>query len=381
MKTNKLKGIVLTLFVMLFIGCIQSCSTEESLLENDATITTVTKEEAIQFLKKEVTTIGISGKNVNLNFDFDKVTQEKLTNTSELLTVVPLKTKTKNQRIRALILKVGHSVESILYNEYPEAFSTKKNFTGIILMTKINGDFIRAYRLKDNKYDVELGPVKGSKTNKLLFSKDVNAIEKLEEVIIMNNYKKPNPYVSMNELGKELPIEALWDPSGGGGSGGETTEEDEEDVVDVEYLTKFPPSCEIFNFVKTTGLWQVALVKNVRFKVLLVNEEGVEILHRVAFSQPISFGTPTNIQMGDTDITPGLAANASARALQKSMQDVIDRYGHSRTSDLTLRLYFQERLKHNYPLYIPGARVNFNATENIVATEYKTNPWTAGNCN
>lgn len=44
-------------------------------------------------------------------------------------------------------------------------------------------------------------------------------------------------------------------------------------------------------------------------------------------------------------------------------------------------LYFQERLKHNYPLYIPGGRVNFNATENIVATEYKTNPFTAGNCN
>lgn len=63
------------------------------------------------------------------------------------------------------------------------------------------------------------------------------------------------------------------------------------------------------------------------------------------------------------------------------MQDVIDKYGSSRTSDLTLRLYFQERLKHNYPFYIPGGRGNFNATENIVATEYKTNPFTARNCN
>jgi hypothetical protein len=107
----------------------------------------------------------------------------------------------------------------------------------------------------------------------------------------------------------------------------------------------------------------------------------VEILHWVDFPQPISFGTPTNIQIGNTDISPGLAANASARALQKSMQDVIDKYGSSRTIDLTLTLYFQERLKHNYPLYIPGGRVNFNATENIAATEYKTNPFTAGNCN
>ena len=46
MKTNKLKGSVLTLLFLLFIGCIQSCSTEESVLENDAAIKTVTKEEA-----------------------------------------------------------------------------------------------------------------------------------------------------------------------------------------------------------------------------------------------------------------------------------------------------------------------------------------------
>jgi|GEM_PF-3961481 len=142
-----------------------------------------------------------------------------------------------------------------------------------------------------------------------------------------------------------------------------------------------PPSCESFNFVKTTGLWQVALVKNVRFKVFLLNDKGVEILHWIDFPKPIAFGTPTNIQMGDTDITPGLAANASARVLQRSMQDVIDKYGHTRTSDLTVSLYFEERLKHNYPLSIPGARVNFNAVDNMVATEYKTNLWTAGDCN
>ena len=62
MKTNKLKGSVLTLLVMLFIGCIQSYSTEESLLENNVAIKTVTKEEAIQFLKKHETTVNINSK-------------------------------------------------------------------------------------------------------------------------------------------------------------------------------------------------------------------------------------------------------------------------------------------------------------------------------
>lgn len=208
--------------VLLFIGCIQSCSTEESLLENDAAITTVTKEEAILFLKKHETTVSISGKKATLNFDFDKIAQENLTNTSELLTVVPVITKAKNQRTRALLLKVENSIETILYNEYPEASSTKNNFTGIILMTKLNGDFIRAYRIKHNQYDVELAPAKESKTNKLFSSKDVFAMQELNEVTVINNFKKTHPYVSINELGKELPIaDILWYSLGGGNNNAE----------------------------------------------------------------------------------------------------------------------------------------------------------------
>ncbi|WP_278021905.1 hypothetical protein [Flavobacterium ginsengisoli] len=63
------------------------------------------------------------------------------------------------------------------------------------------------------------------------------------------------------------------------------------------------------------------------------------------------------------------------------MQEVVDKYGGTDVSDLTLDLYFRERLENNYQLSIPGARVKFNSTENIPATNYKTNTWTAGNCN
>jgi hypothetical protein len=142
-----------------------------------------------------------------------------------------------------------------------------------------------------------------------------------------------------------------------------------------------PPSCESFNFTSKKGAnWQEALVKNVHFKVFLLNEKGVEILHVIDFPQPIAFGTPLNVKVGNTNITPGIAANTSARALQRAMQDVIDRYGHTRESELTVRLYFEERLKHNYPLYIYGGRVNFNATNNGRVTDYKTNSIAGGDC-
>ncbi|MCC9018484.1 hypothetical protein [Flavobacterium lipolyticum] len=63
------------------------------------------------------------------------------------------------------------------------------------------------------------------------------------------------------------------------------------------------------------------------------------------------------------------------------MQDVIDKYGGTDVSDLILDRYFRERLVHNYPLYVSGGRVNFNSTEKLPATNYKTNTWTSGNCN
>lgn len=165
----------------------------------------------------------------------------------------------------------------------------------------------------------------------------------------------------------------IGSPRGGSGAGTGTPSAPE--VKD-----DLPPSCESFNFTKTTNNWQEALVKNVHFKVFLLNEKGVEILHVIEFAQPIAFGTPLNIQVGNTNITPGIAANTSARALQRAMQDVIDRYGHTRESELTVRLYFEKRLKYNYPLYIHGGRVNFNATNNGRVTDYKTNIITGGDC-
>ncbi|MFB9107047.1 hypothetical protein [Flavobacterium gyeonganense] len=146
-------------------------------------------------------------------------------------------------------------------------------------------------------------------------------------------------------------------------------------------IAETPPSCESFNFIQVGSLWQVAMVKNINFKVLGISPNGIQILHVISYPQAVYFGTPTNVQMGNTNITPGIAANVSARVLQKSMQEVVDKYGGTNVSDLILDLYFKERLVHNYPLSVPGGRVKFNPTENIPATDYKTNTWTAGNCN
>ncbi|MCZ8228995.1 hypothetical protein [Flavobacterium sp.] len=231
---------------MLFIGCIQSCSTEESLLENNATIKTVTKEEAILFLKKHETTVSISSKNATLAFDFNKITQENLTNTSELLTVVPVINKAKNQRTRALLLKVENSIETILYREYADVSSTKNNFTGVILMTKLNGDFIRAYRLKNNEYDIELAPAKGNKAAKNIIASSNETVDggELQEVVIAPKKKRNTSkqvYLTLMPSGSSNTTEEgnyvfIWESMGGGDGSAETETEEEDEQIDTTEL-------------------------------------------------------------------------------------------------------------------------------------------------
>ncbi|WP_369013064.1 hypothetical protein [Flavobacterium anhuiense] len=134
----------------------------------------------------------------------------------------------------------------------------------------------------------------------------------------------------------------------------------------------YPPSCHSFDFKALPGAnWQEALVKNIRFKIVLLNERGVEIVHAVSYPQPVSFGAPV-VNRYNTTYSAGVAADVAAKAVKVSMQDVVDKYGRTRVSDLVLDQYFKERLIHNYQYYQDGGRVQFNSTSSTPATEYKT---------
>lgn len=117
MKTNKptnhLKRTIGCFFMALLFYASQSCNTEDQAIEPQSSIETVAKSDAISFVKNfndsPKTTAKISG--AQNEFEFDKVTQEELTNTSELLTVIPIKTKARNQHRRSLFLRVGNQIE------------------------------------------------------------------------------------------------------------------------------------------------------------------------------------------------------------------------------------------------------------------------------
>jgi hypothetical protein len=199
----------------------QSCSTEETLMQNETTIKTVSKQEAIQFLQNSNGLNGTKSKstNVPLVFDFEKITQEKTSHKEALITVIPAQSDIKDKKIRVILWKVDNTIESIVYNEYASESSTINSFTGIIIMKRLNGDFIRAYKLKNNNYVIDLLPIKKDATSKSSNSFGEEPIG-LHEVIVINNFKKTSynfvPMIDRNKSVSDVE-DYYWLKSGGGG--------------------------------------------------------------------------------------------------------------------------------------------------------------------
>jgi len=141
------------------------------------------------------------------------------------------------------------------------------------------------------------------------------------------------------------------------------------------------PSCESFNFTRSGNLnWQQAAVKNIKFRVVLINQNGIFNHHDIRFSTPTLFGLPVNTIMYG-DISPGFAAELSAQAISISMSETVAMYGNQAVSETVVRYYFISRLKHNYQIMTNGGRVNFNMQNSpVTPTEYLTNAFGTGNC-
>ena len=194
--------------VLLFIGCIQSCSTEESLLENDSQIKTVTKEEALLFLKQNpINTSTKFLKKESFTLNFNAITQEKITNSDQLITIIPIDNKEKKEYERILFLKIKDTIKSAVFSMYPDENSSSKNFSGKIKITSLNGHFINGFRIKNGHFisrflKKEPTNYKNKEFSKLIVIDGVE-FEELDEVIIINNYRSSPSTIYYITLFKE----------------------------------------------------------------------------------------------------------------------------------------------------------------------------------
>lgn len=159
---------------------------------------------------------------------------------------------------------------------------------------------------------------------------------------------------------------------------------DDNDIIDAgNTVLDIAPDCDSFQFINTASNWQMSAVSNIHFVVTLINQNGASVSHVVDYPRPILFGCPRNLAVGNTTITPGMAASLSATALYNTMRQTSRIYGNKRVSWTMVHLGFEKILKKNYKDYVPGGRVDphpQNYPANVIPTLYQSSAYGDNDC-
>ncbi|PJJ09945.1 hypothetical protein CLU83_3328 [Flavobacterium sp. 1] len=365
-----------------------NCQVDETPTEQQSRIETVTINEAKTLLIQPSTAkFSKLSKEELSNLEFDKISQEKINGSDQLLTIIPYATNNKTINKRILLLRIDKEIKSVVFSMYPEENSQKDHFSGKIFTYSLDGDFINGFRAKNgiivSQFVKNNNAIKTNTENGKASKSMHRSAVQLNEVIIQNNYHTVDAldvYGSSSIFGS-----GLFDGDFGNYyGGGDTSYSWDPGAESADTATiSLPPSCESFNFTSKPGSqWQESAVINIHFNIIVITTDGYHFSQIIEYPNAILFGVPTNLSIGNTTIGPGLAATLSAKAVEVSMSETVSMYGNKPVSALTVRLYFEERLKYNYPLFIPGGRVNFNSSSfSVTPTQYKTNMFGTGNCN
>ncbi|TDE31486.1 hypothetical protein E0I61_01965 [Flavobacterium ranwuense] len=130
-----------------------NCQVEEDVVREENIIQTVSIEEAISFLKQNpLKSRSKSGKKTVSYPIFSAITQEKITNSDQLITVIPLSNTIKQEYSRMLLLKIKDTIKSAVFSMYPDKDTKQKDFSGKIMITTIDGEFVNAFRVKNGSF-------------------------------------------------------------------------------------------------------------------------------------------------------------------------------------------------------------------------------------
>ncbi|MEO7978804.1 hypothetical protein [Flavobacterium sp.] len=148
---RKLKNIVTVLLLFCIALIMFNCQNEENSSEQlQNNIETVTIDEAKNFLIHSKSNSAKSTNNAleNPDLDFDKITQEKINGSDQLLTVIPFTTNNDLENNRILLLKINNEIKSVVFSMYPDENSVKGSFSGELFVYSLDGVFINGFRAK-----------------------------------------------------------------------------------------------------------------------------------------------------------------------------------------------------------------------------------------
>ena len=433
---NHFKILIAVLTVAFFL---KNCETNEEQsifidIENtkNLNLKTVSFEDAKstfhQNIKKEKFKAKQYAKNsdkppLELSPDWNTIQHDEFyANDSALLTLTDVEVNREGEYISKLFfVNQNNKTESVIFTIYPlEVESDGKIVKAFMFFNELNGKFIDGYRIEEGKIAKRFIVKEDKTVQQASFFMIIQAREDdgggggidpgdcwntdtlnlfpggiLDEVVITasvdgddDEEPEANPYTGVFRLNNVY----IGQRSSGGGSRVNSVAGslyvnaiNEKTLAEGEELENVPPSCESFNFTSTGSNWQTAVVKGVRFKLRILEQNGAQsnvVVADIAYDNNIQFGTP-KLDRYNSNFTPGLAAELSAEALHMSMNETKnhfrDKYNISETQ---IRIYFEERLRYNYPIMTGGGRVNFGRNDyGLIPTQYKTEFFGTGNCN
>lgn len=148
---RKTKSFVRVIMLLLIALLMFNCQNDEiSLNQLQDKIETVTIDEAKNFLMHSRSNSSAKSTNNEFeNLEFNKIAQEKIKGSDQLLTVIPFATNDDHENSRVLMLKIDKEIKSVVFTMYPDDNSVNESFSGKLFTYSLSGNFINGFRAKD----------------------------------------------------------------------------------------------------------------------------------------------------------------------------------------------------------------------------------------
>ena len=247
LKTNKqtieLRRSIVLFFMSITFCVIQSCSTEEALMQNEPTIKTVSREHTIQFLQQNQLRIGNNKATKTSSLpSYGAILQEEISNSDQYLTIVPIIKTGKREQVRIVLLTVNDTLKSAVFTMYPDDEKKTKDFSGRIMITNLSGEFKNGFRVRGGiivaQFVKKITEKQVTRTANIITNEDEPV--QLREVVIPPRKKGT---IQINYIfdwssayDNSSPDALIWDfeKSGGGGGGAAAAEAEAEPLVEEE---------------------------------------------------------------------------------------------------------------------------------------------------
>lgn len=209
------------LLVLFLVITLSNCQTEENTVVGENTIQTLGTNETLSFLKQYViTTNTATSKKAVLVPDAANISREKIINSDQLLTVVPIISNDTQSNSRLVLLKVHDVLKSAVVKMTPDQKMSTGLFSGKLFLYRIDGSLITGFKVENDLLVTQYFAADKR------FAKGAGDEIELREVIIINRYHKSRAldfaYFEWgvgggSGGGDSADMSYMWDSSGGGG--------------------------------------------------------------------------------------------------------------------------------------------------------------------